>query len=91
MATKISIKELKNMPIEDLLREIKEQSAVVAKLRLGVKMNKEKDSAKYKKEKKQMARMKTIINEKNQKNQKKQKNQRKKPSDSLEDTSPKQS
>ncbi len=64
MATKISIKELKNMPTDDLLREIKEQSAVVAKLRLSVKMNKEKDSAKYKKEKKQMARMKTVLKEK---------------------------
>ena len=64
MATKISIKELKNMPTDDLQREIKEQSAVVAKLRLSVKMNKEKDSAKYKKEKKQMARMKTVLKEK---------------------------
>ncbi len=61
MPAKISIKELKNMPLEDLLREIKEQSSVVAKLRLGIKMNKEKDTAKYKREKKQLARMKTVL------------------------------
>jgi len=64
MSSLVSIKELKNMPLEDLLREVKEQSAVIAKLRLGIKMNKEKDSAKYKREKKQLARMKTVLNEK---------------------------
>jgi ribosomal protein L29 len=48
------------MSPEDLLKEIRQQENAVVKLRLGVKLGKEKDSAKYIREKKQLARMKTV-------------------------------
>ncbi|MBU0458785.1 hypothetical protein KJ652_02635 [Patescibacteria group bacterium] len=64
MSSLLSIDELTNMQLPDLLREIKEQSSQVAKMRLGIKMNKEKDNAKYKREKKQLARMQTVLTEK---------------------------
>lgn len=64
MAKLISIIELRKMQPADLRKEIREQEGTVAKLRLGVEMKKEKDSAKYKREKVQLARMKTILTEK---------------------------
>jgi ribosomal protein L29 len=60
MATLITIKELCKMSPEDLRKEIVQQENMVVKLRLGVKLGKEKDSAKYIREKKQLARMKTV-------------------------------
>lgn len=64
MAKLVSIIELRKMQPADLRKEIREQEGTVAKLRLGVEMKKEKDSAKYKREKVQLARMKTILTEK---------------------------
>jgi ribosomal protein L29 len=60
MSSLTSIKELNKMTSEDLLKEIHQQQNAVVKLRLGVKLGKEKDSAKYVREKKQLARMKTV-------------------------------
>jgi ribosomal protein L29 len=60
MPSLTSIKELNKMTSEDLLKEIHQQQNAVVKLRLGVKLGKEKDSAKYVREKKQLARMKTV-------------------------------
>ncbi len=60
----ITIKELRTMTSEDLRTEIRDQETAVLKLRLGVKLGKEKDSAKYIRERKQLARMKTIATEK---------------------------
>ena len=60
MASLTSIKELNKMSTEDLRKEIIAQENTVVKLRLGVKLGKEKDSAKYIREKKQLARMKTV-------------------------------
>ena len=48
------------MSPEDLRKEVIAQENTVVKLRLGVKLGKEKDSAKYIREKKQLARMKTV-------------------------------
>jgi len=56
--------ELRKMQSNDLEKEIREQSVLVAKLRMGVKLGKEKDSAKYQREHKQLARMTTIMTEK---------------------------
>jgi len=64
MPSLLSISELRNMNHSDLLREIREQCALVAKLRLGIKMKKEKDTAKYRREKKQLAKMQTVLTEK---------------------------
>lgn len=51
------------MQEKDLAKEIRDQQNLVVKLRMGVKMQKEKDSAKYIRAKKQLARMKTVLNE----------------------------
>lgn len=64
MAALTTIKELQNMTPKDLLKEVSEQENMVVKLRLGVKLGKEKDSAKYVRERKQLARMKTVLTQK---------------------------
>lgn len=64
MAKQTSIAELRTMQMKDLLGEIRTQERLVSKLRLGVKLRKEKDTAKYKSEKKQLARMRTVLAEK---------------------------
>ena len=64
MVALLSIAELKKMQVKDLLRELREQAALVAKLRLGIKMKKEKDTGKYRREKKQLSRMQTVLTEK---------------------------
>jgi len=56
--------ELRKMQLQDLCSDVREQQKLVSKLRLGVKLQKEKDTAKYKNEKKQLARMRTILTEK---------------------------
>ena len=62
MATLTTSTELQKMTAEDLRKEIRSQQTIVAQLRMGVKMGKEKDSAKYIRERKQLARMKTALN-----------------------------
>lgn len=64
MAHTTSTKELQKMNKSDLRKEIAQQEADVVKLRLGVKLGKEKNSAKYIAQKKQLARMKTVYNQK---------------------------
>lgn len=64
MSVTSSITELRALQTSDLLREIAEQETHVVKLRMGVKMGMEKDSAKYVRERKHLARMKTILTEK---------------------------
>jgi len=64
MSAKLTITEFRNMQMDDLMRELKEQNILVAKLRLGIKMNKEKDSAKYRREKHQIALIQTVLTEK---------------------------
>lgn len=64
MSALTTIKELQNMTPVDLRKEIAAQDTLVVKLRLGVKLGKEKDSAKYVRERKQLARMKTVLAQK---------------------------
>lgn len=64
MAQATTIKELRKMQLPDLLKEIAAVQLTVAKLRLGIKLGKEKNSAKYIREKRQLARMKTVASEK---------------------------
>ncbi|MCA9370850.1 MAG: 50S ribosomal protein L29 [Candidatus Peregrinibacteria bacterium] len=73
MSALTTTKELRNMTPEDLAKEIRAQEGEVVKLRLGVKLGKEKDSAKYVRQKKQLARMKTVYSETVQTGQKEQK------------------
>lgn len=66
MSPKTTVKELKNMQVEDLRREERAKRNEVAKLHMGITLGKEKDTAKYKREKKHIARIKTIAAEKRQ-------------------------
>ena len=59
MSNTTTTKELNNMTAADLQSDIRTQEHAVIKLRLGVQMGSEKDSAKYVRAKKQLARMKT--------------------------------
>lgn len=72
MVNTVTVAELSKMTPADLLKEIRKQDDEVVRLRLGVKLGKEKDSAKYIREKKQLARMKTVYNQKNTTEQKEQ-------------------
>ena len=64
MATQTSIPELRNMQVADLRRELKALRAEVAKLRIGLKLGKHKDSGSYKSAKRQIARMLMLLSEK---------------------------
>lgn len=59
MTSHASATELKSMQTEDLLREITELERSLEQMRLGVQLGKEKDTARYRREKRQFARMKT--------------------------------
>ena len=62
MATDIAtFGELTAMPLEDLRKEITQKRSLVRKMRLGIQMNKEKDSARYRREKRGLARMLTAL------------------------------
>ena len=66
MATTVTtIGELRSMQLSDLRREVRTQRVLVTKLRLGIDLQKEKDTAKYKREKKILSRMMTVLSEKN--------------------------
>jgi hypothetical protein len=64
MSTHVSAKELQVMQLPDLLKEMKEQTLTVEALRLGIKLQKEKDTARYRREKKVLARMRTELQRK---------------------------
>lgn len=55
--------ELRNMSIPDLATEIQQSNRLLAKLQMGVTLQKEKDTAKLQREKKHLARLKTVHNE----------------------------
>lgn len=61
MSTHASYAELLKMPIEDLERDIREQNLTVRKLRMGITMMKEKDTAQLKRERRMLARMMTAL------------------------------
>lgn len=52
------------MGLTDLLREADTQRILVTQFRLGMKVGKEKDAARYKREKRYLARMLGVISEK---------------------------
>ncbi len=59
MSSAVTITELLKMQPDDLHREIRAQHTLVEKMRIGIQMSKEKDTAKYRREKRQLARMHT--------------------------------
>ena len=56
-----SFQELQKMPHEELLREAAQQRELVTKMRLGIQVGKEKDSARFRREKRQLATMLTAL------------------------------
>jgi ribosomal protein L29 len=64
MATHASIAELRNMQPADLHKEAQGKRMSIAKMRLGLEMRSEKDSALYRRERKELARMLTVLSEK---------------------------
>lgn len=56
--------ELRGMPLQELRREIRDKQALVAKMRMGIQLKKEKDSATYRREKLAVARMMHALREK---------------------------
>lgn len=57
--------ELRKQPLEDLRREVAAKRLTLAKMRMGLRLQKEKNSGVYKAEKRELARMLTVMNEKN--------------------------
>ncbi|MDB4978728.1 MAG: hypothetical protein JWM56_914 [Candidatus Peribacteria bacterium] len=64
MATYSSTAELRNMDLQDLLRDIRAHEATTAQRRLHIELKKEKNSALYRFERRYVARLKTIYAEK---------------------------
>ena len=63
MATKTTTTELRKMQAPDLLREVSAKRMEIAKVRMGVEMRQEKDTAKLSRDKKDLARLLTIARE----------------------------
>ncbi|MFH0769899.1 MAG: 50S ribosomal protein L29 [Candidatus Peregrinibacteria bacterium] len=66
MPTESSTMELRKMQRADLEHELHELTTEILKLRLGIEMKKEKDTARFKRLRKQRARVMTILAEKPQ-------------------------
>ena len=63
MTTKLSMDELRRLPLEECQKAIKEASVRLAKLRIHVALQREKDTAKLRRERRQLARFKTALRE----------------------------
>ena len=61
MSHNITSAELTTMTADELTREIAMHRGAVAKMRMGITMNTEKDTARYRREKKSLARMLTAL------------------------------
>lgn len=64
MATHLSAKELRNMQMEELRKEVTAKRMLISKMHLDVQLNSEKDTARFRREKKELARLLTVIAEK---------------------------
>lgn len=64
MARTVTTKELRTMPLEDLEREARLQEAQVMKLVFAMCVGKEKDVARYRREKRKLAQMLTVLHDK---------------------------
>lgn len=64
MARSFAMTELQNMPLNDLLHEMKEVSSAILRLKMGVRLRKEKDTAKLRRERRRLARILTVVTQK---------------------------
>jgi ribosomal protein L29 len=58
-----ALAELRRMRPEDLRRDIRKSEEAIMKMRLGIKIGKEKDTARYRRSRRQLARMLTVLRE----------------------------
>ena len=63
MATHASATELRNMPVDELRKEIDRRRLDVAKARLSIGMRTQKDTAQFRRDKRAFARMCTVLTE----------------------------
>ena len=61
MSKNATTTELRKMSPADLRKEVEEKRAIVAKMRMGVALQAEKDTAKYRREKRMLARLITVL------------------------------
>lgn len=61
MATSVSYTELLKMSAKDLSAEIRENEMNLQKMRMGITMGREKDTARYQRMRRELARMKTAL------------------------------
>jgi ribosomal protein L29 len=59
---KLTTGELRKMQRSDLQKEVDERRAQIAKTRLDIDLQKEKDTAKHRKAKRELARILTVLN-----------------------------
>jgi len=64
MASTPTLVELRNMSLKDLKREETAKRALIGGMSLAIKMQKEKNTAKYRRKKKELAKILTVIGEK---------------------------
>lgn len=67
MSSSLNNTELRKMPVEDLLREVRVRKLALAKGAIGVQLGSQKDTSTLKKERRAIARMLTIAGEQKQK------------------------
>lgn len=61
MSVQLSTAEIRKMPAKELLREAEERKLTIAKLDITIKMGKEKDTSKLRKERRTLARILTVL------------------------------
>lgn len=64
MSTHISAKELRNMQMEELRKEVAAKRILLSKMHIDVQLNSEKDTARFRREKREFARLLTVLGEK---------------------------
>ncbi|MDD5469644.1 MAG: 50S ribosomal protein L29 [Candidatus Peribacteraceae bacterium] len=64
MAQIVTITELRSMQVADLAREVRGLRNDVAKMKISIKLGKQKDTGGYRGAKRQLARMLTVLSEK---------------------------
>ncbi len=65
MATATStINDLLSMSVEDIQKDLRAQRLTVAKLRIDVELRKEKDTARYRRERRHLALLETVLSRK---------------------------
>ena len=69
MTTKTSVAELSRMTVSELRKDLQIKRAELAKMRMGLAMQSEKNSALYKTHKKEVARMTMVLGQLEQKPQ----------------------